>query len=44
MPASAIPAAARLRKHPDAPIFHYCDYGLVADMDETCDALLRAME
>lgn len=28
----------------DAPIFHYCDYGLVADMDETCDALLRAME
>ena len=29
---------------PDAPIFHYCDYGLVADMDETCDALLLAME
>lgn len=29
---------------PDAPIFHCCDYGLVADMDETCDALLRAME
>ena len=29
---------------PDAPIFHYCDYGLVADMDETCDAMLRAME
>ena len=28
----------------DAPIFHYCDYGLVADMDETCDALLRVME
>lgn len=28
---------------PDAPIFNYCDYGLVGDMDEVCEALLRTL-
>ena len=28
---------------PDAPIFNYCDYGLVGDMDEVCEALLNAV-
>ena len=28
----------------DAPIFNYCDYGLVGDMDEVCDALLMKLE
>ena len=26
---------------PNAPIFNYCDYGIVADMDQTCDAMLE---
>ena len=29
---------------PSAPIFNYCDYGIVADMDEVCDAMLAALE
>ena len=29
---------------PSAPIFNYCDYGLAADMDETCDALIKALK
>jgi len=28
---------------PDAPIFNYCDYGIVADMDEVCDALISLL-
>ncbi len=27
-----------------APIFNYCDYGIVADMDEVCDAMLRRLK
>lgn len=26
-----------------APIFNYCDYGIVGDMDEVCDAMLAAL-
>lgn len=29
---------------PDAPIFNYCDYGFVGDMDEVCDNLLKNFE
>lgn len=29
---------------PSAPIFNYCDYGIVADMDEVCDAMLTALK
>lgn len=29
---------------PDAPIFNYCDYGFVGDMDEVCDNLLKNLE
>lgn len=29
---------------PDAPIFNYCDYGYVGDMDEVCDNLLKNFE
>ena len=28
---------------PDAPIFNYCDYGIVADMDEVCDVLISLL-
>lgn len=28
---------------PDAPIFHYCDYGIVGDMDEVCLAWLKEL-
>lgn len=28
---------------PDAAIFNYCDYGIVGDMDEVCDALISAI-
>lgn len=27
-----------------APIFNYCDYGIVADMDEVCDAMIAALK
>lgn len=27
-----------------APIFNYCDYGIVGDMDEVCDAMLAALK
>ena len=29
---------------PDAPIFRYCDYGIVGDMDEVCDAMIAALK
>lgn len=29
---------------PDAPIFHYCDYGIVGDMNEVCDAMIAAIK
>ena len=29
---------------PDAPIFNYCDYGIVGDMDEVCDAMLEKLK
>lgn len=27
-----------------APIFNYCDYGIVGDMDEVCDAMIAALK
>lgn len=33
-----------VNKDPEAAIFHYCDYGIVGDMDETCEALLAQLE
>lgn len=29
---------------PDAPIFNYCDYGIVGDMDEVCDAMIAKLK
>lgn len=29
---------------PDAPIFNHCDYGIVGDMDEVCDAMIAALK
>lgn len=29
---------------PAAQIFNYCDYGIVGDMDEVCDAMLAALK
>lgn len=29
---------------PLAPIFNYCDYGIVGDMDEVCDAMIEALK
>lgn len=28
----------------DAAIFNYCDYGIVGDMDEVCDAMIAALK
>ena len=33
-----------VNRDPDAPIFHYCDYGIVGDMDAVCDALIAAVK
>ncbi len=33
-----------VNKDPDAPIFNYCDYGIVGDMDEVCEAMLSALK
>lgn len=33
-----------VNKDPDAPIFNYCDYGIVGDMDEVCDAMLEKLK
>ncbi len=30
-----------VNKDPEAAIFHYCDYGIVGDMDEICEAMLK---
>ncbi len=29
---------------PEAAIFHYCDYGIVGDMDEVCEAMIAALK
>ena len=29
---------------PDAAIFNYCDYGIVGDMDEVCDAMIAQLK
>lgn len=29
---------------PEAAIFNYCDYGIVGDMDEVCDAMINAIK
>lgn len=33
-----------INKDPDAAIFHYCDYGIIGDMDEICDLMIRRLE
>ena len=33
-----------VNKDPDAPIFNYCDYGIVGDMDAVCDAMLSILK
>ena len=33
-----------VNRDPSAPIFNYCDYGIVGDMDEICDAMIAALE
>ena len=33
-----------VNKDPKAPIFNYCDYGIVGDMDEVCDAMIAALK
>ena len=33
-----------VNKDASAPIFNYCDYGIVGDMDEVCDAMLAALK
>ena len=33
-----------VNKDAAAPIFNYCDYGIVGDMDEVCDAMIAARE
>lgn len=33
-----------VNKDPEAPIFNYCDYGIVGDMDEVCDAMLEKLK
>ena len=33
-----------INKDPDAAIFKYCDYGIVGDMDEVCEQMLRQLK
>ena len=33
-----------VNKDPDAAIFKYCDYGIVGDMDEVCEQMLRQLK
>ncbi|MCR5089616.1 MAG: electron transfer flavoprotein subunit alpha/FixB family protein [Oscillospiraceae bacterium] len=31
-------------RNPEAQIFHYCDYGIVGDMDQVCDELIEQLK
>ncbi|MBP3484336.1 MAG: electron transfer flavoprotein subunit alpha/FixB family protein [Oscillospiraceae bacterium] len=33
-----------VNKDASAPIFNYCDYGIVGDMDEVCDEMLKLLK
>lgn len=33
-----------VNKDASAPIFNYCDYGIVGDMDEVCDAMIAQLK
>ena len=33
-----------VNKDPHAPIFNYCDYGIVGDMDEVCDEMISQLK
>ena len=33
-----------VNKDPNAAIFNYCDYGILGDMDEVCDAIIAALK
>lgn len=33
-----------VNRDPNAAIFNYCDYGIVGDMDEVCDAMIAALK
>ena len=33
-----------VNKDANAPIFNYCDYGIVGDMDEVCDEMIRQLK
>ena len=33
-----------VNKDPHAPIFNYCDYGVVGDMDEVCDHMIELLK
>lgn len=33
-----------VNRDPNAPIFNYCDYGIVGDMDEVCDAMIAMLK
>jgi electron transfer flavoprotein alpha subunit len=33
-----------VNKDPEAPIFNYCDYGIVGDMDEVCDQMIETLK
>lgn len=32
-----------VNRDPTAPVFNYCDYGIVGDMDEVCEAMIAAL-
>ncbi len=33
-----------VNKDANAPIFNYCDYGVVGDMDEVCDHMIELLK
>ena len=33
-----------VNRDPSAPIFNYCDYGIVGDMDEVCDEMIAQLK